>query len=154
MFNKFLSALLMNVVIAYTVHAQAQEIDASKPTNFYTQLINNLEYISKPSGGNQIELPEAVWEPFEDTNCHLEVCFPVRLGDLFDFPYREVWPTLETMVDRIGANRLLWGTDMPFQNRFCTYQQSRDWIENYCNFLSQADLMAIMGLTAGRILNV
>jgi len=23
---------------------------------------------------------------------------------------------------------------MLFQNRFCTYRQSRDWIEKYCTF--------------------
>ena len=36
------------------LHAQEEEedFDASKPTNFYTQLINNLEYISRPTGGN------------------------------------------------------------------------------------------------------
>ena len=100
--------------------------------------------------GDQIRLPEAVWQPFQAGNCHLEVCFPVRLGDLFDFPYREAWPTLALLVQRLGADRLLWGTDMPFQNRFCTYRQSRRWLEHYCDFLSPADLTAIMGGAAGR----
>ena len=102
---------------------------------------------------DRIVLPDAIWEPFDNPNCHLEVCFPVRLGDLFDFPYRQVWPTLETMVERIGADRLLWGTDMPFQNRFCTYRQSRDWIEKYCTFLTPQDLAHIIGATAGRLLD-
>ena len=65
--------------------------------------------------GDRIVLPEEVWAPFENPNCNLEVCFPVRLGDLFEFPYRELWPTLEQMVDRVGVEHLLWGTDMPFQ---------------------------------------
>lgn len=104
--------------------------------------------------GNRIVLPEDVWIPFENSNVSLEVCFPVRIGDLFDFPYREVWTALEQMVERIGADRLLWGTDMPFQNRFCTYRQSRDWIEKYCTFLSAEDLAWIMGGTAARILGL
>ena len=104
--------------------------------------------------GEKIILPEEIWAPFQNPNCNLEVCFPVRLGDLFDFPYREVWPTLEEMVERIGADHLLWGTDMPFQNRFCTYRQSRDWIEKYCNFLSADELDQIMGGTAARILGI
>lgn len=102
----------------------------------------------------RIVLPEAIWEPFQSPNCNLEVCFPVRLGDLFDFPYREVWPTLEEMVERIGADHLLWGTDMPFQNRFCTYRQSRDWIEKYCGFLTPEDLALILGSTAARLLGL
>ena len=105
--------------------------------------------------GNGLEIDtDAIWDPFENPNCHIEVGFPVRLGDLFDFPYREVWPMFEQMVERIGADQLLWGTDMPFQNRFCTYRQSRDWIEKYCDFLTPADRTAIMGGTAARILGV
>ena len=78
----------------------------------------------------------------------------MRLGDLFDYPYRELWPTLQEMVERIGAGRLLWGTDMPFQNRFCTYRQSRRWIEEYCEFLSAGDLAAIMGGACARVLGL
>ena len=104
--------------------------------------------------GNGIRLPDEIWTPFQNPRCHLEVCFPVRLGDLFDFPYREVWDTLEEMVERIGADRLLWGTDMPFQNRFCTYRQSRVWIEKYCAFLSSMDRESIMGGTAARLLGL
>ena len=65
----------------------------------------------------------------QNPRLHLEVSFPVRLGDLFDYPYREVWPTLEAMLRTSAPDNLLWGTDMPFQNRFCTYRQSRRWIE-------------------------
>ena len=99
-------------------------------------------------------LPAEVEEPYHSENCNMEVCFPVRLGDVFDFPYRAVWPALESMVEHIGADHLLWGTDMPFQNRFCTYRQSRQWLENYCEFLTTEDRTAIMGGTAARILGL
>ena len=102
--------------------------------------------------GNRVALPESVWAPFENPNCHMEVCFPVRVGDLFDYPYAEVRSVLQEMADRIGPERLLWGTDMPFQNRFCTYRQSRAWIENYCEFLSEDDMDWIMGKTVSKIL--
>ncbi len=104
--------------------------------------------------GDRLVLPDGLWRPFENPNLSLEVCFPVRIGDLFDYPYRETWPALEEMADRIGSDRLLWGTDMPFQNRFCTYRQSRDWIEKYADYLSEVDLAAIMGGTAARILGI
>ena len=104
--------------------------------------------------GDRIRLPEAVWAPFANPRVSLEVCFPVRLGDLFDYPYREVWPRLQEMVERIGADRLMWGTDMPFQNRFCTYRQSRTWIERYCSFLTEVELASIMGGTAAHILGL
>ena len=103
---------------------------------------------------DRITLPEAIWDAFANPNLNLEVSFPVRLGDLFDFPYRQLWPTLQNMVQHIGADHLLWGTDMPFQNRFCTYRQSRDWIEKYCDFLSPQELAMIMGGTAASILGL
>ena len=58
------------------------------------------------------------------------------------------------MVEQIGADRLLWGTDMPFQNRFCTYRQSREWIERYSTFLEPGQLAALMGGTAARLLRI
>jgi predicted TIM-barrel fold metal-dependent hydrolase len=102
------------------------------------------------------ELDPAMWEPFNaDRGLHLEVSFPVRIGDLFEYPYRETWPVLRAMVEHIGPSRLLWGTDMPFQNRFCTYRQSRAYIERHCtSFLSASDLAAIMGGTAARLLDL
>ena len=104
--------------------------------------------------GDRIELPDAVWEPFQNPNLSIEVSFPVRSGDTFDFPYREVIPTIEAMVEHIGADHLLWGTDMPFQNRHCTYQQSRVHIEKYCTSLSREQIDLIMGGTAARILKL
>jgi predicted TIM-barrel fold metal-dependent hydrolase len=103
--------------------------------------------------GERIVLPEAIWAPFENPNCHLEVSFPVRLGDRFDYPYREVWPTLAEMIARVGAARLFWGTDMPFQNRFCTYRQSRDWLERY-TWLDKRELAQLMSGTAARLLGI
>jgi len=102
-------------------------------------------------------LPDEIWEPFQGENCNIEVCFPVRLGDIFDYPYREVFPTLEAMVENIGADHLLWGTDMPFQNRFCTYKQSRKWIEvPFADEIgvSDEDIFNIMGGTCARILGI
>ena len=101
-----------------------------------------------------IRLPEAVWEPFQNPNLSIEVCFPVRIGDMYDYPYKEVWPTLQEMAERIGADRLMWGTDMPFQNRHCTFRQSRDWIEKYCDFLKAEEVEMLMGGTAARVLGI
>ena len=105
--------------------------------------------------GEGIVIPDILWGPFRDRpNLSIEVSFPVRIGDLFDYPWPGCRPALEAMVDAIGTDRLLWGTDMPFQNRFCTYRQSREWIELYCSFLDPGQLAALMGGTAARILKI
>ena len=104
--------------------------------------------------GDRIVLPDAVYQPFQNPNLSIEVCFPVRIGDLWDCPYREAIPTIQSMVERIGADRLMWGTDMPFQNRHCTYRQSIDHVVKYCDFLSQEEMDLIMGGTAARVLGL
>ena len=103
---------------------------------------------------DQIKLPNWIWSPFSGNNCNIEVCLPVRIGDIFEYPYKEAWNPLHQMANNIGSSNLLWGTDMPFQNRFCTYTQSRKWIENHCDFLDDKDIEMIMGGTAKRILNI
>jgi hypothetical protein len=101
-------------------------------------------------------MPDGAFAPFETGRCYLEVCFPVRLGDLFDFPYREVWPTLRTLVERVGADRLVFGTDMPFQNRFCTYKQSIKYLQapQYCPFLTDVQRARILGGSAAELLRI
>ncbi len=54
----------------------------------------------------------------------------------------------------MGAGHLPQGTEVPFQNRRCTYRQSRDHIERYCTFLSPEQRALIMGGTAARILKL
>jgi len=104
---------------------------------------------------SQFSLTADMWEPLRATSIHLEVGFPFRIGDLFEYPYRECHPVLETMVEKIGADRLLWGSDMPFQNRFCTYRQSRDYLEKQgTSFLSPSDLAGLMGDNASRLLGI
>ncbi len=102
----------------------------------------------------RVVLPEDIWRPFESPNLSIEVSFPVRIGDMFDFPYREIWPAIEEMVGRIGAGQLMWGTDLPFQNRHCTYLQSRALLEKYCAFLDAGEVDAIMGGTVARVLGL
>ena len=46
---------ILTIILVFAslgLYAQDTEIDASKPTNFYTQIFNHLEYNAKPAGGN------------------------------------------------------------------------------------------------------
>ena len=105
--------------------------------------------------GGKFILDDAMWEPFADSSLSLEICLPVRIGDFFEYPYSACQPLLEAMVENIGPDRLLWGTDMPFQNRFCTYRQSRQFLEQFGQrHLAPDDLAKIMGGTAARILGL
>ncbi|AZQ63285.1 hypothetical protein EI427_13845 [Flammeovirga pectinis] len=54
------------LLISSITFAQDEEIDASKPTNFYTQINNQLEYNSRKSGGNVMGYrAEIIYSPSE-----------------------------------------------------------------------------------------
>ena len=101
-----------------------------------------------------INLPEQVWEPFRNPNLYLQLLFPIALGGIWDYPMSQARPAIEECVHRIGADRLMWGTDMPIVTRFWTYRQNKDFLQRYCDFLDSKQMEAIMGGTTARLLGV
>ncbi|HAL49751.1 MAG: amidohydrolase [SAR202 cluster bacterium] len=105
-------------------------------------------------GDDAIHLPDAVWEPFDNPNLHLQFLFPIALGAVWDYPMPQVRPVIEECVQRIGADRIMWGTDMPIVSRFWTYRQNIDFITRYCDFLGTDELDAILGGAVAKLLGV
>ncbi len=104
--------------------------------------------------GDRLVFPEEAWAPFDNPNLHLQLMFPIALGNVWEYPMLEVRPTIEECVKRIGADRLIWGTDMPIVMRFWTYRQNIDMFVEHCDFLSAQEMDAIMGGTIARIIGV
>ncbi|QQS12469.1 MAG: amidohydrolase [Rhodospirillales bacterium] len=77
----------------------------------------------------------------------LEVVFPITYGGVWDYPYPEAQALIADMRDQLGADRLVWGSDMPNVERFCTYKQSLDYIRRYCPFLTAREKDLILGDT-------
>ena len=104
--------------------------------------------------GDRIKLPDEMWTPFDNPNLYLQLLFPIALGAVWDYPMPQVRPTIEECVKRIGADRLMWGTDIPMVMRFWSYRQNIDFIRQYCDFLSTEEMDAILGGTTARLLGV
>ena len=106
--------------------------------------------------GEGISIPDEVFAaaPVEVPEFHLQVMFPIALGDVWDYPLAEVRPTLEMLVQRLGAVRLLWETDMPLVMRHWTYRQNLDYLRKYCGFLGGEELGLVVGGNMGRIMGV
>jgi predicted TIM-barrel fold metal-dependent hydrolase len=82
------------------------------------------------------ELPDEVMAAYRNDNLWLEVMFPITWGGVWDYPYPEAQALIRDMRDKFGASKLVWGSDMPNVERFCTYSQSVDYVRRYCDFLS------------------
>ena len=77
-----------------------------------------------------------------------------RSGGRWEYPWVETEPTIKECVQRIGADRLIYGTDMPMVARYCTYRQTLDQFRKHCDFLSESERQAIIGGTAARVMGV
>lgn len=93
------------------------------------------------------EFPEELLRVYRHEPLVLEVVFPITYGGIWDYPYPEAQTLIADMRDQLGAGRLVWGSDMPNVERFCTYKQSLDYVRRYCPFLSAHEKDLILGDT-------
>jgi predicted TIM-barrel fold metal-dependent hydrolase len=95
--------------------------------------------------GDRWEIPDAVNAVYKRDNFLIEIMFPITWGGRWDYPYKEAWPLIRDLRERFGAEKLIWGSDMPNVERFCTYQQSLDYVVRYCDFLNTSEMEKILG---------
>jgi predicted TIM-barrel fold metal-dependent hydrolase len=93
------------------------------------------------------EFPEPVLQVYRHEPLVLEVVFPITYGGIWDYPYPEAQTLIADLRDQLGASRLVWGSDMPNVERFCTYKQSLDYVRRYCPFLTASEKDLILGGT-------
>ncbi len=102
----------------------------------------------------EFAFPEETWEVFKSPRCHLQLLVPIMMGSVWEHPWKESEATIKECVDRIGADRLMWGTDMPLTARYCTYKQALDQFRVHCDFLSNSERADILGGTAARVMRL
>lgn len=105
---------------------------------------------------DRIEVSEEVFAavPTDNPNFHVQLLFAVLLGAKYDYPMPQMRSTLEDLVRRMGADRLIWGSDIPILLRHYTYRQCLDSIRLYCDFLSPREKDQILGGNMARIMNL
>jgi predicted TIM-barrel fold metal-dependent hydrolase len=90
-------------------------------------------------------LPAEVERAYRRDNLQIELTYPIMWGGQWDYPYPQAQALIKDLRDRFGAGKLIWGSDMPNVERFCTYKQSVDYIRTYCEFLSAREKEQILG---------
>lgn len=104
--------------------------------------------------GDRWEIPAEVEAVYKRDDFHVEIMFPITWGGTWDYPYREAHPLIRDLRDRLGAEKLLWGSDMPNVERFCTYQQSLDYVRRYCDFLTPREMDLVLGDNTARLYRI
>lgn len=101
---------------------------------------------------HEIGIPDEVIRLLERPSMHAEILFPAKWPD---YPFHGGQKQFQGLRDRVGAEKLLWGTDSPFgTNTWCTYRQALDFIWLHCNFLSLDEKDLILGVNASRLFGI
>jgi predicted TIM-barrel fold metal-dependent hydrolase len=95
--------------------------------------------------GDSARFPEEVWETLSVANLMTEILYPIRVGGDWDYPYARVRPLIRQLYQRLGPEKLAWGSDMPNVERHCTYRQSLDYLRSYCDFIPPRHMDLICG---------
>lgn len=103
-----------------------------------------------------IDVPNEVYDalPTDNPNFSVQLLFAIFFGGMYDYPMPQIRPALERAVERLGADRLMWGTDIPMVMRFQTYRQSLDSLRLNLDFLDQPDIDLICGGNVARLMGV
>ena len=97
----------------------------------------------------EIGAPQEVMSLLRRPGVHAEVLMPAKWPD---YPFPEGQQMLRQWRDELGAEKLLWGSDMPYSGgTWCTYRQAVDFIRVHCDFLSRAEKALILGGNAARM---
>jgi predicted TIM-barrel fold metal-dependent hydrolase len=96
-------------------------------------------------------LPEMV-ALLQKPGWHVELMLHLMYADAEFPPYApELETVMETLVNEVGADRLLWGSDSPACDRTLTCKQSMLLFQTRCPFLTDEQRAAILGENLARL---
>jgi predicted TIM-barrel fold metal-dependent hydrolase len=72
----------------------------------------------------------------------------------YEYPYPLHTDLIKKVYDQIGAERLLWASDMPFVYRTCTYRQLLDLVRLHFDFLNEEEKRLVIGGNAARVFRI
>lgn len=98
------------------------------------------------------DVPQPIAELCRREQVMVEILYPIHWGRLHDYPYPELRPILNRLIDLVGPSRLIWGSDMPNVERNCTYKQSLDYLPKVLAGL--VDATELDGILGGNVLGL
>lgn len=95
-----------------------------------------------PSHPGFTDTPNELLKLLERPNTYFEVGYVLAFenrevwGRDYEYPYPRHNEIIRKVYEAVGAEKLLWGSDMPNIERSCTYLQCLDLVRLHCDFLS------------------
>jgi predicted TIM-barrel fold metal-dependent hydrolase len=101
-----------------------------------------------------ISIPDYVQRSVEEGNIYLELAYPISRGNIEDYPYPESRRVVRQLYETFGGGKLVWGSDFPNVERYCTYAQSLNYLKDYCRFIRKGDMELILAKNIQKIFNL
>ena len=86
---------------------------------------------------DRITLPDIVDRVMRSGRVWSELLYPIAWGGKENYPYARAAGHFRQLFDAYGADRFIWGSDMPNVERYCTYRQSLTYAWDYFDFLDE-----------------
>ncbi len=107
--------------------------------------------IRHPSDPEYVDNPEEFFPLFKQGRFYLEVGYVLAYenwevwGKEFEYPYPRHEQIIRAIYERFGAGVMVWGSDMPWAQRTCTYRQNLDLVRLHTDFMTEGDRNLILG---------
>ena len=118
------------------------------------------QFVRHPRDPQHVDNPTEFFQLLGLGNFHLEVGYVLSYenwavwGRNFEYPYPLHEQIIKTIYERFGPEVLVWGSDMPFAQRTCTYQQNLDTVRLHTEFMSEEDRKLVMGDNLAKLFKV
>jgi predicted TIM-barrel fold metal-dependent hydrolase len=100
------------------------------------------------------EIPAWLRSLIVENEIYIELVYPISRGAIEDYPFPGSAQAVKTLYDSLGPERLVWGSDVPMVNRYCTYTQSLTCVTKHCSFIGPDDMTQIVGGNLRRIFSL
>jgi predicted TIM-barrel fold metal-dependent hydrolase len=87
----------------------------------------------------------------EFPNVYYDLSIVHLFAEYEEYPYTAAQAYVRYARARVGADRLMWASDVPSGLMHGTYEQLVNWVRRHCGFFSDAERQLVLGQTAHRV---
>jgi len=110
--------------------------------------------IRDPRDAEYVKLPKSIFPLIKLPNVWYEIGYVLAFDKFDEYPYPLARKMTKEAYEAVGAEKIVWGADMPMLMRTCTYRQAIDFVRKHCNFLSESEKSLVLGENASRLLGL
>lgn len=116
--------------------------------------------VRPPGDPNFTDTPKELLNLLRLQNVYFEVGYVLAFENWdiwrenYEYPYPLHNRIIKAIYDEVGAERLLWGSDVPNLYRTCTYHQCKDLVRLHFDFMSEAERDLVLGGNAVKLFGI